>query len=201
PTQAATLTTDFQATIASEQHPNYPDEARYYHVSVNPANPGTGWYGADLPNSGDDAPTEVRNYTAPVVAYKFLGGTNNSVSGVSASGGEDTRITYATEDTAFDGFGQGQLRLWNATDPGADLATGAGTGATGFDGGGGGYRSFGGATGTLDISGLASGSVHIYYGAFGARPSVSLVMRDSSGLAPDITLADAHLNGDTANRT
>lgn len=201
---AALLTTDFQATIASEQHPTYAGEARYYHVSVNPNNPGTGSYAATIVGTNNPAPTFVRNYTDPVVGYKFLGGTKNDISGVKASGGDAARITYTTQDTEFDGFGQDQAKIWDATDPGVDLATGgADPYSASADKSGGGYRSFGGAVSTIDVSGLYSGSVHVYYGAFGTVPSVTAVMRDTDGGAPDVLLAegDAHLNGDTANRT
>jgi hypothetical protein len=196
----ASLTVDFQATIASENSPETTGEARYYHVSVNPNNAGTGAYG-NTTDGVTPAPDFVRNYTEAVQSYKFLGGTNNDISGVAAEGGNTSLISYATSDASFDGFGQGQARIWDATDPGADLGIGAGTGATGFDKTGGGYRSFGGAVGTVDISGLATGSVHIYYGGFRTTPTVSVVMRDTDGNAPDITIADAHLNGDFAQRT
>jgi len=200
--QAAALLTDFQATIASEQHPTYGGEARYYHVSVNPNNPGTGSYAATIVGTNNAAPTFVRNYTDPVVSYKFLGGTSNDISGIAASGGDASLITYATSDTVFDGYGQGQAKIWTTTDPGADLQTTvADPYAATADTGGGGYRSFGGAIGTIDVSGLATGSVHVYYGAFSSTPTVSAVMRDTDGPAPDITITDAHLNGDYANRT
>jgi len=200
--QAASLEVDFQATIASEQHPTYAGEARYYHVSVNPTNPGIGSYAATVVGTNDPAPSFVRNFTGDVLGYKWIGGTNNDISGVAVSGGEADRITYETSDDTFDGFGQAQLKLWDTTDPGADLATG---GADPFsasgDTGGGGYRSFGGAVTTVDISGVAVGSVYVFYGAFNATPSVSVVMRDTNGGQPDITITDAHLNGDRADRT
>jgi hypothetical protein len=200
--QAASLEVAFQATIASEQHPIYAGEARYYHVSVNSANPGVGSYAATIVGTNDPAPSFVRNFTEDVISYKWIGGTNNDISGVAVSGGEAARITYATSDTTFDGFGQQQLKLWTTTDPGADIATG---GADPYnataDTGGGGYRYIGGAIGTVDISGLVTGSVYVFYGAFNATPTVSAVMRDTDGPAPDITITNAHLNGDAANRT
>ena len=196
---------DFQGTIASEQHPTYPGEARYFHVSVNPDNPGTGAYANTIPGTNTPDTPYVRNYTGPVEAYKFLGGTNNSISGVAFQGGTSGRFVYTTEDPSFDGFGQQQCRLWT-TDPGADLMIGMTTGATGFVGGNFGYRSFGGAECTVDISGLASGSLHIYYGSFSATPSVNIIMRDTDNVGADIVINDAHSiadggNGDAANRT
>jgi VCBS repeat-containing protein/autotransporter-associated beta strand protein len=197
----ASFATAWQSTIASEQHPDYPDEARYYHVSVNPNNPGIGSFAATIPGTNNRAGTFTRSFTDPVVAYSFLGGTNSSISGIVAQSGG--RISWTTDDTVFDGFGQGQLKLWTTTDPGEDIAT---SGADPFNvntnnGGGGGYRSFGGAVTTVDISGLASGSVYAFYGAFNSTPTLTAVMRDSSGTAPDVVLPNAHLNGDFANRT
>jgi len=200
-TQAASFEVAFQATIASEQHPTYAGEARYYHVSVNPNNPGVGSYAATIVGSNNPAPTFVRPFTEPVIAYAWIGGTNN-VPSVNVSGGTASLITYATPDTAFDGFAQQQLKLWTTTDPGADLQT---TIAAPFnvvaDVNNGGHRSFGGAVGTVDITGLGAGSVWVFYGAFNTTPTVSAVMRDTDGPAPDITITDDHLNGDLANRT
>jgi hypothetical protein len=200
--KAASLTAEFQAAIASEQHPTYGGEARYYHVSVNPENPGIGSYAATIVGSNDPAPAFVRPFTGPVLSYKWIGGTNNDISGIAVAGGEADRITYATSDTVFDGFGQQQLKLWTTTDPGADLQT---TVADPFnvtaDGGGGGFRSFGGAVTTVDISDLSGGSVYVFYGAFNTTPTVSAVMKDTDGGQPDIVIENAHLNADFANRT
>lgn len=204
-TQAASLEVDFQATIASEQHPDYPGEAQYYHVSVNPANPGTGSYAATVVGTNDPAPAFVRNFDGLVVAYKFAGGTNNDITAVAQEGGSlgGGIITFATTDTSFDGFGQQQAKIWTSTDPGPDIEAVAPDpyNVTDDVGSTGGWRGLGGATGTIDISALTAGSVHIYYGAFGAKPTLSVVMRDTDGAEPDITIAEAHLNGDTANRT
>ncbi|MBX2852726.1 MAG: PEP-CTERM sorting domain-containing protein [Phycisphaeraceae bacterium] len=201
--QAASFVTDFQATIASEQHPDYADEARYYHVSVNPNNPGTGSYAATIVGTNNPAPTFVRNFTEDVVGYKFAGGVNNDITAVAQSGGDAGRIVFDTTDASFDGFGQQQAKVWTTTDPGADIQTTIADPFAAVDdvGGTGGWRSLGGATGTFDITGLATGSVHFYYGAFGAKPTISAVMRDTDGGAADIVIADAHLNDDSANRT
>ncbi len=204
---AGSITNDFQGTIASQGNTATSSEARFFNVSVNPANAGTGWYGADLPGTGDDAPVGWRKYTGPVVAYKFLGnGGDGNVISTAGAGGDDDRITYTTEDTSFDAFGQQQLRLWEDNDPGADLATGAGAGASGFTttNGNYGYRDWSGAVGTVDISGMASGSLHIYYGNYNGAPSVKVTMRDTDNVAADIVINDAHSiadggNGDSAN--
>jgi hypothetical protein len=201
---AASLLTDFQATIASEQHPTYAGEARYFHVSVNPNNPGTGSYAATIVGTNNPAPVFVRNYTGPVLSYKFAGGAENLVGtmGVGMSGGDESLITHTTVDPTYDGFGQQQAKVWDATDPGADLATGGATPNTAVaDKNAGLFRSLGGAIGTVNISGLTSGSVHIYYGSFSAKPSVRVTMRDLDNVAADIVLSNVHVNDDTANRT
>jgi hypothetical protein len=210
-TTAAILANAFQATIASEQHPTYAGEARYFHVSVNPANAGTGSYAATITGTPDNtpAPVFVRNYTGPVLSYKFAGGAENTVGtmGVGMSGGDESLITHTTVDPSYDGFGQQQAKVWDATDPGADLATGGATPNTAVaDKNAGLFRSLGGAVGTVNISGLASGSVHIYYGSFSATPSVRVTMRDLDNVAADIVLPNVHSiagggNGDAANRT
>lgn len=195
----ASLTLDFQATLSSEQHPTYSGEARYYHVSVNPNNPGIGSYAATIPGTNTPDTPYTRAFTEDVVAYSFLGGTNNSVSGKVEELG--TNIAWATQDTTFDGFGQGQLKFWDVTDPGADIATSVDPFNAVDDGGGGGYRSFGGATGTVDISGLATGSLYVFYGSFNARPSLSVTLKGAG--QSDIVIADAHAagNNDSANRS
>ncbi len=202
---AASLAVDFQATIASEQHPDYSGEARFYHVSVNPINSGIGSYAATIVGTNNPAAPFVRNFDNDVIGYKWIGGTNNSISGVSLQGGESSRISYATQDTVFDGFGQNQLKFWSTTNPGADLATGGG-GQIPFnvvadENPSGGYRSFGGAVGTIDLTGLFAGSLYIFYGSFNATPSVSAILKDTDGNAPDIVISNAHLNNDSANRT
>ncbi|WP_353415665.1 Ig-like domain-containing protein, partial [Haloferula helveola] len=203
---AGSVTNDFQTTIASQLNPNTTGsgEGRYFHVSVNEDNPGTGWYCANDP-TGTPKPAGVRNYTGPVIAYKMLGNSNNSVSGTAGEGGEPDRITYETDDLTFDGFGQQQMRLWTGNDPGADLATGDGTGASGFASVGNyGYRDWQGAKGLVDITGLASGSVHIYYGAYNSTPTLKIILHDLDNVGADIVIDDAHSvlgggNGDAAN--
>jgi len=200
---AASLAVDFQATLASEQHPDYSGEARFYHVSVHPSNAGIGSFAATAVGSNSPAPSYTRLFDNEVVAYKWVGGTNNDISGVSLAGGESARIGYTTQDTTFDGFGQNQLKFWDATDPGSDIATGGADpfNVNTFDANPGGYRSFGGAVGTVDVSGLLVGSLYVFYGAFNATPTLSAVLKDTDGVAPDLVISNAHLNGDQANRT
>lgn len=171
---------------------------------MNSDNPGTGSYAATIVGTNNPAPRFVRNFDGPVVAYKFAGGTDNDITAVAQQGGTlgGGIITFTTTDTVFDGFGQSQAKIWT-TNPGSDIKV---AGANPYNvaddvGSTGGWRSLNDATGTIDVSAIPAGSLHIYYGAFGAKPTVSVVMRDTDTGAPDITIADAHLNGDTANRT
>lgn len=194
----ADLKVDFQATISSQLNSNATGEGKYYHVSLAGPNPGTGSFCANIPGTNNPAPPFVRNYDGPVEAYKWAGGTNNVITAVSRSGGNAASITFATNDTAFDGFGQDVAKLWTTTDPGADIKVGAllsaspNTTATG-------WRDLGGAVCTIDVTAVSAGSVHFYYGNYNGKPKVSVVMRDTDGPAPDLTIAEAHLNGDSGD--
>ena len=202
---AGSIANDFQGTISSQNNElNQGGNGRYFNVSVNENNAGTGWWCADLPNSGDPAGPGYRKFTGPVVAYKFLGGTDDSVSGVAASGGDEGRITYATDDLVFDKFNQRQLWLWTTNDPGPDLATGDGPIATGWTNPNYGYRGIQHMKGMVDISGMASGSVHIYYGSYQATPAVKVILRDTDNVGADIVINNVHSvadggTGDGAN--
>lgn len=210
---AASLANDFQGTIASEQHPTFPNEARYFHVSVNAANPGTGSYAATIVGTNTPAGSFVRNYTGLVEAYAFGSGANSNLTIGMTGGPSPSIISFTTEDDGFDGFAQAQAKVWDATDPGALLATdGPGTGDTDLpyiaaaDKNSGMWRSLGGAVGTVDISSLASGSIHIYYGAFSSTPTVKVTLKDTDNVAADIVLSDVHSiagggNGDAADRS
>jgi hypothetical protein len=205
----ADLKVDFQATIGSEENPvpAYAGEGRFYHVSVNPANPGTGSYAATIVGTNNPAPPFVRNFAGPVRAYKFAGGADNNINAVAQQGGSlgGSIISFTTTDTGFDGFGQQQAKLWTSTDPGNDIKVTGPTpaaiyGAAANTNATGGWRSLSGATGTIDVSGIPAGSVHIYYGDFNAKPTLSIVMRDTDTSQPDLVIPNAHLNNDTANR-
>jgi len=196
-TQAASFVTDFQATIGSEQNANATSEGGPYHVSVNPNNPGYAAVAADLPNSGDPAPNFERDWSDPVQAWTWVGGGPNNVLTQNVRTDGSGKVSFTTTSTSFDGFGQNQLQLWTTTDPGSDLTNPA----AGPDQTGPGYRgSFVQATGTVDVSGLASGSVTVFYGDFRGTPTLSARLVDTDGGAADILIEDAHLNGDGANR-
>lgn len=194
---AASFLVGFQQTIGSEQATGATSEGGPYHVSVNPNNPGYAAKFWRMPNTNTDGIPYQRPFTDPVQAWSWVGGPTNNVLTQNNQTDGSGRITYTTNSTTFDGFGQNQLQLWTTSDPGPDLINPA----TLRDSAGPGYRGgFVDATATINISGLTSGTVYVFYGDFRGRPSVSAVMRDSSGIAPDITIAEAHLNNDIANR-
>jgi hypothetical protein len=204
----ADLVTDFQGTIVSQLNTLATGEGRFFHVSVNPANPGTGSYAANIPGTNNPAPRFVRNFDGPILGYKFSGTAGNNVFAIVAQGGDTGLLNLSTTDTSFDGFGQNLLKLWTTTDPGSDIQISGPDPKTVvaqsnpvF-----GFRSITGASGTVDVSAIPAGSLHIYYGDYSAKPSLSVVMRDTDPVSPqpDIVIANAHSiadggNNDTAN--
>ena len=216
-TYAGTISVGFQEVVASEEYDAVSSDygastpGRYYHVSVNPNNAGYASYIAlqatPTATLGAAIPAYSRHFSDPVVAWSFFGGNKSTATapasiGISEEGGG--LISWTTSDDVFDAFGQNQIKFWNATDPGTNIglpADEAGVAATTNDKNVNGYRSFGQATGTIDVSGLASGTANIFYGAFSAVPEVSVILRDTDGSAPDIEISDIHLNGAYANRT
>ena len=210
---SASLELDFQETVASEEFNDVDNTwgdttpGRFWHISVNPNNVGYASYIA-LDASNNAIPPYIRSFSNPVEGWSFIGGgTNGDLTVSEESGG---LISWTTTDetdpisNTFDSFGMNQKKFWNATDPGSDFnlpADETEEGVTTQDKQVTGYRSFGQATATIDVSGLSSGKVIIFYGAFSATPQVDAILRDSSGLEPDIVLAELHLNGDFANRT
>lgn len=198
----------FQATIGSEgnalarRENGSVSEGGPYRVSVHPNNPGYASFAANLPGTSTDAPDFQRPFDEPIQAWRWVGGGTNGVFNQNGRTDGSPRISYTTTDVTnpvtntFDSFAQDQLTLWTTNDPGPDLLNPAT--ARNFVGPG--YRSFGDVTATIDVSGLGTGTVNIFYGAFSARPSVSVIMRDLDGLAQDLAIANIHLNNDTANR-
>jgi hypothetical protein len=194
-TLAASLTVGFQASIAAENHPDEPGrEGDHYTVSVNPNNPGYAAYINTIPGTTNPAQPFQRAFTEPVLGYSFVGGGTNGVLTIAQNSGG--KINYSTTDTSFDSFAQTQRELWTTNDPGADLLNPT----TAPNSTGPGYRAFGNITGTVDISGLETGTATVFYGAFNGVPTVSAVMRDLDGALADIVIGNAH-NGDSANRT
>jgi|GEM_PF-4482432 len=197
-----TLSVGFQATLASEgnllakRENGSNAEGGPYRVSVNPNNPGYASFAANLPGTSTDAPDFQRPIVGPIQAWRWVGGGTNNVLTQNGRTDGSTRISYTTTDTTFDSFAQDQLTLWTTTDPGANLLSPANP----RNAVGPGYRSFGDVTATLDISGLGTGTAYIFYGSFSATPTLSVVMKDLDGAAPDLVIGNAHLNNDTANR-
>ena len=211
---SGSLVLDFQETLASEEFDTIAagdnlwgdtTPAEFYHVSVNSNNAGYGSYIA-LDASDSAIPPYTRPFNGPILGWAFYGGSPDDVLGFSEESGG--LISYTTTDTEFDSFGQDQLKFWNATDPGANLnlpADETAEGTTTQDKNVAGYRSFNQVSGTIDISGLASGTAYIFYGDFNNTPSVNVIMRDIDGLHPDVVLGDVHSigvggNGRPANR-
>lgn len=192
---SATLVVGYANTVGSEQATGATGEGGPFHISVNSNNPGYAAVYWRLPNTNTNGTAYQRSFTDPVKGYSFVGGGTNNVLTVNENSGG--LITYTTTDTSFDSFGQAQRRLWTTNNPGANLITPATTHnavATG-------YRSFGQIAASINISGLTSGTVNIFYGSFNAKPTVSVVMKDSLNVLPNITLANAHAtNNDTATR-
>ena len=116
---AASFSVGFQATIASEQNDASPLEgACLYYVSVNANNAGYASFNADLPGTGDPAPSFQRSFTGAVEAWSWVGGWRNNVLTQDVRTDGSGLITYATNSTTFDGFAQRQLNLWVDSDPG-----------------------------------------------------------------------------------
>ena len=200
---AASFSVGFQATIGSEQNAlsvrenGNNSEGGPYFVSVHPNNAGYASVAADLPNSGEPAPAFQRNFSFPVQAWSWVGGGPNDVLTQDRRTDGSGLISYTTQSTTFDGFAQDQLTLWVTSDPGPDLLNPENP----RDFTGPGYRGgFVDCTATIDVTGLAEGTVYVFYGDFRGQPNLSAVLRDTDGNAPDIIIEEAHLNGDTANR-
>ncbi|MCH7228220.1 Ig-like domain-containing protein [Haloferula sp. A504] len=209
---SADFTLGFQQTVASEEFVDQVDPidnpwgdttpGRFYHISVNPNNAGYGAYIALDTDNSTPIPPFTRTFSDPVVGWSFIGGGPNNILTISQESGGF--ISWTTTDTVFDAFGMNQRKFWINVDPGPDFnlpADEAEVAATTHDAVALGYRSFGQATATMDVSTLVSGTAYIFYGAFSDTPVVDAVLRDSSGLEPDISLPDLHTNADFANRT
>jgi len=212
-----TLSVGFQAILASEgnakafrENGTSVSEGGPYFVSVNPNNQSyasnaanlAGTSAANRTSAASDAPDFQRPIVGPIQARRWVGGGTNGVLTQNGQTDGSPRISYTTTDvtnpvtSTFDSFAQDQLRIWTTNDPGADLLNPLTT----RNAVGPGYRSFGDVTATLDISGLGTGTAYIFYGSFSATPTLSVVMRDLDGAAPDLVIGNAHLNGDRAER-
>lgn len=182
--------------LASQNHSsNTNGEGVRYFISVNSTNSGfAGQFNRTSANV-DGTPFQV-NFTQPVQAYRFAtNGTANTITTRAGSTGSDTAITMTTTDTAFDSFGQGGGRLWTTTNPGTDLLTAASPNFSGNFG----LRDISNVSGSVDISGLSSGTVWFFYGGYNSTPTISGTMVDIDGPSADLLVANAHV-GDAANR-
>lgn len=190
---AASLLVDSVRTIASQNNSNWGvgKENTPYHVSVNANNAG---YAGLWPNDGAGnpaAPFQVA-ITETIQGWMFVGGGSNSINVSAESGG---LITTTTTDTTFDSFQQASPQLWTTSDPGSDLLNPATT----RDSSPGGYRGIADVSGGIDISGLASGTVYFFYGAYNSTPAIEASMKDTDGPELDINVANFH-SGDRSDR-
>lgn len=189
---AASIQVDDQRILASQNNTVWGhNENVPYNVSLNSSNPG---YAGLFPNDsgGNDAAPFEQDITEEIQGWLFVGGGNNVLNSTSESGG---LITMSTTDDTFDSFQQSSPQLWIGSDPGNDLLSPA----TGRDLNPGGYRGIQDVSGSIDISGLQSGTVYFFYGAYNSAPSITASMKDTDGPEPDIDVPDFH-NGDGANR-
>lgn len=200
---AASISVGSSYTLAAQNHPsNTSGEGVPYYISVNSTNAGFGgkFNTVDGTSNTADTPFTV-GFTHDVQDYHFMNELRVSNSPrlsairtvVEPSGG--TSITMTTSDTNFDGFGQDGARIWENTDPGsvANLLTATNQNYTG----GIGVRDITNVSGSVDITGLASGTLWFFYGGYNNTPSITGTM--TGGTSGDIAVGNAH-GGDTANR-
>lgn len=129
-------------------------------------------------------------FNNPVVAYRFWNNPTSTTFGTYAQGGGIVS-DLTTTDAAFQG--QTSVSLWETTasngsafDTTADFSSSTAIGNLDL-----------GAVGHVDITGMSSGSLYIFYGAYRATASLSLSMT-GSGSASNIDITQLH-NGDFAN--
>ena len=186
-TQAASLTWS-QQWLHSQNNGLGGGENILHDISV---------YDGSAGYAGSDASGAATSGTfgdGTVTAYRFFreGAAGDVIETYAQSGGLISDIS--TSDA--DGFGNdNNSDVWITTDPmgftsDADFGVAANPGSNSMIGGG-----LLDATGSIDISGLASGNVYFLYGGYRTRFHIDVTM--SGGGNPDITYAD--LNPDTAN--
>lgn len=171
-----------------------------YVISVNSTNAG---FANDFSASSNAAfvdTTVTQAFNGAVYAYRFANVTGGSgsrtLNSVVDSGGIVNLITSTdtADNNGFDSFGQ-QVSGYTTTDPGAFLTdAGALTTAEGSKDFNAGIRDLDDFTGTIDITGLASGSIYLFSGNYNAG-GFSITATMSGTALTDVLSGELHGGG------
>lgn len=192
---SGTLLAGQSVIMGSEGHSVSPTDRFSYHISLNAANPGFAAFmncQIGSPNPADGKPFQVA-ITDTIQGYRFVNATARNVLNTVISNG--VSITMTTTDSAFDSFNVNNSKIWTSTDPKSDLLKPEGKPDVNNVG----IRDLSHVIGSIDISGLASGTVYFFYGSYNDTPSIIACMVDSDEKQPNISLENFH-NGDRADR-
>jgi hypothetical protein len=176
--------------IASSGHSSKLAGGVAYNISLNEAKPG---FSATHYQTKEqvDGPEFTVAFTEAVQGFRFV--TTNPASTVGTVISKGVSISNTTTDTEFDSFNTFPAKIWVSSNPGADLKKPAIN--PDFTAG---IRGISNVTGSINISGLASGTVYFFYGAYRCKPSITACMIDADGPEASILVPDFH-NGDFAN--
>lgn len=195
--KAATITIGDAYILASQQSSeNTSGEGVPYNVSVNPDNGGFAGFQYRLADDATEGTDFEVDFTDEVQGYRFVYDDGTGITTRAGSTGSDTAITMTTTDVSFDSFGQSGTKLWTTNDPGSNLLSPAT--AANFTSGIG-IRDISNVSGSVNIAGLASGTIWFFYGGYNSTPSLTGTMRDTDGPGSDIAVGNAHI-GDNANQ-
>jgi len=186
---SASLVVGKSLTIGSQNHSSKP-AGTSYNVSLTGDKPG---FAAIIYQTADqvDGPAFTVAFADAIQGYHFVTTKPAKMIGTVISSGVSISIT--TSDTGFDSFGSYPAKIWVTSNPGPDLEKPAN--GPDFSAG---IRSIRNVSGSIDISGLASGTVYFFYGGYRCKPSITAAMIDTDGSGPGILVPDFH-NGDFAN--
>ena len=182
--------------MGSEGHSSAPGEKFTFNISLNASHPGFAAFANDQmgsPSPPDGAPFQVA-ITEPIQGYRFVNAPTRGVMSTVISSG--VSISMTTSDKLFDSFSTNVPRIWTTNDPKSDLLKPAVKPNVNNVG----IRDLTHVTGSIDISGLASGTIHFFYGGYNDIPSIIACMVDSDGSQPNISVMNFH-NGDRADRS
>lgn len=187
---SAVLAVGQSLIIGSQNNSSKPVGGLAYHVSLNGAKAG---FAAINYQTTDkvDGPDFTVAFAEAIEGFHFV--TTDPANTVGTVISKGVPISITTTDNAFDSFGTSPAKIWLSSIPGADLekpATNPDFSA--------GIRDIKNVSGSINISGLASGTVYFFYGAHRCKPSITASMIDADGPEPGIMVLDFH-NGDFAN--